>query len=286
MTSGGAPALRLPDFLLIGAMKAGTTTLYRDLLLNGRVFFPIDKEPGHLASDAVLDGPGRTHYGHLYHNARPNQLCGDASTTYTKLPDVTGVPARTERVFGKDVKLIYIVRNPVDRAASHYRHMVAHAGLTGGFEDAIERVPGILAYSRYAYQLQPWLERFGSGRILVVKFEEYVRERRRTVRAVCRFLGVPPELDGIDERRVFNGAGNTRVVRGGWRRIRDARLYRTLIRQRLSVERRERLRTLLLPRAQVEDPLGNPNLRARLADVLRTDMEEFADMLAWREPIW
>lgn len=286
MGSDGSPALRFPDFLIIGAMKAGTTTLYRDLILNRAIYFPVDKEPDQLGSDLVLSAMGRRRYASLYRRAKPEQLCGDGSTTYAKLPDVLGVPARTERILGRDVRIIYVVRNPVDRAISHYRHLVAHHGLTVGCEEAIEKMPAILAYSRYAYQLRPWLDRFGSGRICVLKFEDYVRERRATVRVVCRFLGVPPEVDAIDESRGFNATSGVPVLRGGWRRVRNARPYRTFIRRHLSLDTRERLRRLFLPTVEVAAPLDDTYLRARLAHLLRMDAEEFGNMLGWTNPIW
>ena len=78
--------VRLPGFLIIGAMKAGTTTLYHDLLTNPQVFFPLDKEPGNLASHDVLGEDGRGRYASIFKTARPDQICGEASTTYTKLP--------------------------------------------------------------------------------------------------------------------------------------------------------------------------------------------------------
>jgi hypothetical protein len=92
--------MRLPDFLIIGAMRAGTTSLFFDLLANPAVFFPQDKEPHCLATDDVLSASGRAAYGDLYRAAGPGQACGDASTGYSKLPDVMGVPERALRVIG------------------------------------------------------------------------------------------------------------------------------------------------------------------------------------------
>ncbi len=54
--------MRLSDFLIIGPQKAGTTTLYRDLLANPAIFLPIDKEPGNLREDGVLTVAGRSAY--------------------------------------------------------------------------------------------------------------------------------------------------------------------------------------------------------------------------------
>jgi hypothetical protein len=91
---------RLPDFLIIGAMKAGTTSLYRDLLTNPAVFFPADKEPGNLTDDRVLAEAGRREYELLFRGAVEGQICGEASTTYTKEPDLSGAATRTPVITG------------------------------------------------------------------------------------------------------------------------------------------------------------------------------------------
>ena len=98
--------MTLPHFLIIGGMKCGSTTLYRDLLTHPRVFFPIDKEPCNLCDDRVLTDAGRAEYEALFKRARPDQLCAEASTDYTKLPDRPGVAARALRVLGPELKLI------------------------------------------------------------------------------------------------------------------------------------------------------------------------------------
>ena len=84
----------LPDFLIIGAMKAGTTTLYRDLMTNPAIFFPSEKEKSHLLRDEVLTEAGRRDYEKLFRRARPGQVLGIAPTRYTNLPDCPGVPGR------------------------------------------------------------------------------------------------------------------------------------------------------------------------------------------------
>ena len=85
MTAGSSPS-RLPDFLIIGGMKCGSTTLFRDLDTSPAVSFPAHKEPHNLLDDAVLSGEGKAKYAGLYKHARPDQRLGDASTGYTKLP--------------------------------------------------------------------------------------------------------------------------------------------------------------------------------------------------------
>ena len=102
--------MRLPDFLIVGAQKAGTTSLYFDLLKNPAVFMPSDKELGNLLDDDVCTPPGRAAYAKRFRRARPDQLCGEATTSYTKLPDHPGVSDRARRVLRHAAR-----RNPPSR---------------------------------------------------------------------------------------------------------------------------------------------------------------------------
>src|SRR5262245_34426917 len=83
-----------PDFLIVGAMKAGTTSLHRDLNLHPQIFLPEEKEPEGLCHDRVLSARGRRRYARLFRPSRAGQMRGEASTAYTKLPEWQGVPAR------------------------------------------------------------------------------------------------------------------------------------------------------------------------------------------------
>ena len=86
--------MRLPDFLLIGAMKSGTTSLYMDLADRKVVYLAENKEPHALCDDSVLTQAGQAEYAATYSKASPEQLLCDASTAYSKRPDHEGVPDR------------------------------------------------------------------------------------------------------------------------------------------------------------------------------------------------
>jgi len=239
--------MRLPDFLIIGAPKSGTTTLYRDLLLNSSVYFPLDKEPGNLCYDRVLGPDGLREYARLYADAGPEQVCGDATTSYSKLPDVPGVPERATKVLGHSFKIVYLVRDPISRIISHHRHEYHLKHTTWSIDEAVSSDHRFLAYSRYAMQLRPWLERVRRSNTLVVLFEDYVRNRRDTVKAISEFLGIAPSVDRIDPAMAYNRSSIMPRLVGPWRWLRETSLYQHRIRPLLSIETRRTLRHLLLP---------------------------------------
>ncbi len=88
-----------PDFLVVGAMKGGTTTLYFDLGAHPDLHLPEPKEPEVLVRHADPAAIREAYAAH-FRNARPGQLCGEASTVYTKRPDHEGVAERARQASG------------------------------------------------------------------------------------------------------------------------------------------------------------------------------------------
>jgi hypothetical protein len=264
--------MRLPDFLIIGAMKAGTTTLFRDLMQNPRVFFPLDKEPECLCHDRVLTPEGLREYAAMFAKAAPHQRCAEASTAYTKRPVFEGAAERAMRVLGPELRVLYIVRDPIKRIVSQHRHEIAVGRLETrrDVNEAVREIDRYLAYSRYAHQLMPWVETFGVHQVRVILLERYVKARAETVRAASEFLGVEPVLEGIDQGRVFNKGDEQRVMRGPWRWLLRAGVYRRVVRPLLSIETREKLRGALLPRAAS----APTSLTAESADWVRQQLKE------------
>ncbi len=149
--------------LLIGAMKAGTTTLSRDLAEHPGIFVPKSKEVGELVYDRALTQAGRAAYASYYRFARPGQLRVDAATAYTRLPDFPGVPARAHAVCGPDTRILYMIRNPIGRIVSHHAQVFYRRGISADVNEAVKQLPDFLEYSRYGMQLSAWLDLFPAG---------------------------------------------------------------------------------------------------------------------------
>lgn len=272
--------MTLPGFLIIGAMKAGTTTLYRDLMANPRVFFPLDKEPEHLCHDEVLTPAGRLAYERLFAKARADQVCAEASTAYTKHPVFQGAARRAAELLGPDLRVLYLVRDPIARLISQHRHevMVGRLETRPDINEAVREIPRYLDYSRYAMQLDFWLDALGPERVRAIVFERYTADRVRTVEAVSRFLGLEPVTDGIDEARAYNRADEKRVARGPVGRLVNSGLYRRAIRPLLGPETRQRLRRLL-PRAHKPQATLTSESRAWVVEQLAADTSRFVRVL-------
>ncbi|MDF1563929.1 MAG: sulfotransferase [Deltaproteobacteria bacterium] len=269
----------LPSFLIIGAMKSATTSLFRDLGYSPAVFLPEDKEPNSLTSEAVLSGEGRRAYEALFSGATAGQLCGEASTAYTKRPEIDGVAGRAHALLGPELKLIYLVRDPVERIISHHHHDVARGVASPDIDAEVRRQPRYLDISRYAYQLEPWIETFGRDHLLILRFEDFTARRREVVDEVCRFLGLQPCGHLIDAGKTFNPGDNRRPTTALWRRLVGHPLYRRGLRRLLPWQVRERLRLRLLPKAPARPPPPRPETVDWIVDELHEDMEALGHLM-------
>src|SRR2546425_12046 len=108
-----------PTFLVIGAMRAGTTTLWHQLRSHPEVHMPALKEPGFFAAEHNWHR-GLGWYQRLFENARGASAVGEASTCYSDAVNSPGVPQRLAKVL-PDVRLIYLLRHPVDRLLSEHQ---------------------------------------------------------------------------------------------------------------------------------------------------------------------
>jgi Sulfotransferase domain len=178
-----------PDFIVIGAMKSGTTSLYYYLQAHPEVFMPSIKELDFFTAEMNWKRGWRW-YERQFAPAGPQaKAVGEASTTYTKHPEFQGVAKRIATHL-PHARLIYIVRHPVERIRSQYQHHVAIGIEKDPLEKAVLRDPSYVDYSRYAMQIEQYLEHFPREQLLIVTSEDLRRDRVGTLGEVYEFVGV------------------------------------------------------------------------------------------------
>jgi hypothetical protein len=181
-----------PNFLVIGAMKAGTTSLYNYLGHHPQIFMPARKEPNFFVDEEDVGrwNRGLGWYEQLFEGAEGAVAVGEASITYTLYPYFQGVPARISEVL-PDVRLIYLVRHPIDRIVSHFWQRVRNGReREPSIDKALLVNPSYVDASRYAMQIEQYLEHFPLERILIVKSEDLRSQRESTLGRIFAFLGV------------------------------------------------------------------------------------------------
>lgn len=181
-----------PDFIIIGAMKSATSSLHVQLAAQAGIFMSEPKEPNFFSDDDQYER-GIDYYLGLFASAGAHDLCGESSTHYTKLPDYPLTVARMKALL-PNVKLIYVMRHPVERLISHYVHQWTENVIRCGIDEALDLHPELIHYSRYSYQLEPYLEAFGASSVLPVFFEAIKRRPQPELERVARFIGRQGEV--------------------------------------------------------------------------------------------
>jgi hypothetical protein len=209
-----APHLQghLPDVIVIGATKCGTTSLHHYLGLHPQIGMSAFKEPDFFVLERNWNR-GLDWYRSQFQGEAP--VHGEVSPKYTAYPEFQGVPERLSQVV-PHAKLIYLMRDPINRMVSHYMHRVALRAESRTFEgaaaaaqpvpccpavsDRVQDRPGgfaehlrVVSYRAiglYHMQIQRYLQFFPLSRILFVTTEELQREPRQTMQTIFRFLAV------------------------------------------------------------------------------------------------
>ena len=312
--AGWGKQLRLPDFFIIGAAKAGTTSLYDMLARHPGVFLPSRKEPEFFARDDLY-AEGIENYAWMFDPARPDQLTGEGSTLYSLSPLFPDTASRIVRHVPQ-ARFIYVLRHPVERAYSFYIQLVKnYQNATGDhvvhrrFEDFVlpefharaaprakvlapfnahfPDTPELcLAGSDYLMQIRAYLAHVPRERMLFLKFEDFRRDREAVTKRVCDFLGLPP-LEGHPAE-----AGRRNVSRDHFDRLGEQLAMDTLrnragllwkFRGMLPTGLRQRLRERALARAPRveflhEPPAMMPETRALLEQRFAVQIPELSQL--------
>jgi hypothetical protein len=182
---------RWPDFFLIGAAKSGTSSLFGYLNRHPDIYIPSIKEPEYFSRQSVY-ARGEKWYKNLFTGAEENQMCGDASTTYSRWPHTLDSPKLIAKLLPR-AKFIYIMRHPIDRMYSHYAHHMRF-GINMSFEEALKKNQIYFSCSLYMYQIERYL-RFFSNKSFLFLFQSDLRANpRKVLKDITDFL----ELRNVD----------------------------------------------------------------------------------------
>ena len=270
-----------PNFLVIGAMKAGTTSLHRELGTHPDVFMSERKELHFFVAEKNW-GRGTTWYEEHFAGAEGHRAIGECSPSYSQADVFEGVADRVVATL-PDVRIVYLLREPVDRMRSMYVHQVAAGREQRPIEIALRDDPHYLHSSRYAWQLEHYLRVVPTNRIHIATFEGLRDDRAAVMRAMHHFLGVRPTA--IDHPPVHAGAASDRRARrpiaGSLAHVPG---YRSIV-DRVP-PRLRRAGNRVLRARQTPEATMSPALRAELVDRLRPDVERLRELLGTGAPHW
>jgi hypothetical protein len=220
---------QLPDFVIIGTQRGGTTSLYRYLTEHPDVGSALRKEVHFF--DRHYEKGINWYLAHFPVRGEA-PVVGEASPNYLFHPDV---PERARQAM-PHARFIVLLRNPVDRAYSQYQMRVRRGIETLSFEDAIEKEPERLSRSDdpasqswrqysyiklglYVHQLKRWMSVFPREQLLIIKSEDFYREPERTLHQVLEYLRLQPwSPEGFRAHHLNKYADMTSATR---KRLRD-----------------------------------------------------------------
>jgi hypothetical protein len=280
--SAAAPlAERLPNLVIIGAMKCGTTSLHYYLDRHPQISMSAEKETEFFIEDRNWSR-GIDWYVSQFDAAAT--VRGETSPNYSAANRYPGVAARMHATI-PDARIIYMVRDPVDRLVSHYVHNYSHGREGRSLHEAVKD-DRYLERSMYWQQISVYLQHYDRTRIRVIDADGLRTHRAATLRGIFEFLGVDPDfyspLYSVERHRSDRKRRKTRV--GAW--LATTRLARGI--EALPQQLRWPLRDLLyLPFSRrIERPQLDPGERAELIERLRPDIRRFREFTGREFASW
>ena len=177
-----------PNFIIVGAMKCATSSLHEQLAKQPGFFMSTPKEPNFFSNNEQY-AKGEEWYNNLFRTSAEQAFIGESSTHYTKLPTYPETLARLQRYFEHPPKIIYVIRHPIDRLISQYIHEWTQNVIKVDINQALALHPELISYSRYHYQISPYIKAFGKENVLLVPFMGLKKRPQQELERICHFLG-------------------------------------------------------------------------------------------------
>jgi hypothetical protein len=301
MPPAAKPQPVIPNFLIIGVPRSGTTTIYQNLKRHPDVFMSAVKEPMYFICEGEPDptfgsliaepSADWNSYQSLFRNADNAKAVGEASTFYLYSP------AACERIFRRlpGVKLIAILRNPVERAYSHFLlnrlrgiEPIADFGRALAAEEDRRRRGWFMYYfyrdvGFYGRQIQRCLDVFPREKILFVLFEEIFRSSDAAVKKICRFLEIADDVPQLFSTR-YNASGVPRNRR--WHDfLVQPNPVKRILKRFLPESAQYEILTRLTNVSIAKPPMAEA-VRRELAGAYREDIRRAADLIQLDLSAW
>jgi hypothetical protein len=180
--------MSLPNFIIIGAQKSGTTWLYEILKTHPKIKMAHDRKEVHFF-DRYFDRGIKWYKERFPYDE--NFLIGEATPKYIYDKEVP------KRIYNNipEVKLILSLRNPIERAYSQYKYLVQEDNYQQDFKQAIKEYPDILKRGLYFEQIERYLNFFERNQLTIIIFEEMITKEEEKLNEIADFLNLDFDFD-------------------------------------------------------------------------------------------
>jgi hypothetical protein len=258
----------LPNFFVIGAAKAGTSSLHHYLATHPSVFMSAKKELDFFNMGGAGRRRGTRWYEQQFEGARDAIAIGESSAQYAMFPSIPGVPAEIARVI-PHAKLVYIVRHPIKRLLSFYLHRF-DGPESRPLERAVREDALYVDSSRYAFQIEQYLEYFPPEQIFVVVSEHLREDAGAAIESVYCFLGVDGSWRSAAFAREHNVTIGKRMPKGPTKMIMNLPGWPSVAQVLPRSVKKGARRITHGPTPEIH---LSPELEAELEEIFRPDVE-------------
>jgi len=277
---------KIPNFIVIGAARSGTTSLFQYLDAHPQIGMSPVKELNFFSRPAY-EKKGVNWYQDRFPK-RDNLLAiGEASTSYTTYPYAPDVAARIA-AYNPEIRLIYVVRNPLERYISHFLQRTKAGTETRQFDETFQDLEKetFTWQGRYYYQLSQYLRVFPKDQLLVISFDRIKSDTNQVVQDLYHFLGVSEFSTEEVTSKTHNAAGN--VYRKKLFGLLVLRFYRAYIEQRNFPFRFKKFFSTVANwgAIPVDKPVLKPEQRQQLIDFYREDSQQLSDTFSIPTKHW
>lgn len=265
--------LIVPDFIVIGAMRCGTTTLYEHLSEHPVIGLSRQKETDFFV-ESLNWKRGPLWYSGLFDPSKP--IHGEISPNYAKQSIFPGVPNRI-RDHCPNVRLVYILRDPVERMISHYEHAQALGRNPPNPDDLVGSsfYSNLLDTSKYAANLERYLEFFPQDKIRVLSFSSLKANPQSFFDEFLDFIGV--QKITFARTGHANSSSELSSLSGPFKRVRRNRRLHNLW-STLSPETREKLRPMFSTRKKTPILRVSESVKERMAEDVLEDVQRLRSL--------
>ncbi|MEZ0148380.1 MAG: sulfotransferase domain-containing protein [Candidatus Reddybacter sp.] len=277
----------LPRFIVIGAMKCGTTSLWDYLKQHPNINVPSNiKNINFFDSKSNWD-KGLSFYKEHFSPQNDLQISGEISTEYTKYPYVKDVAKNIYNTLPR-VRFIYLIRNPIDRLISHYIHNVGAARENRDINEALHEKnnnPYIL-FSQYYFQLSIFLKYFDNKQFLIITTDGLKTDRDNTLATITSFIEAEPNNTPWVDANL-----HTRQSKLSWNKlgriVRKSQKYYNYYNYYLSkLPHNQRSLIEGLLSHPIETPIINRENFEYLSDVFSHDLQQLESQMHIKLPDW
>lgn len=259
----------LPNLVIIGAMKCGTSSLHYYLNLHPKIQMSSLKELDFFIEEKNWNRGLDWYQKQFISQKNEIKIYGEASPNYTKYPSFKGVPEKMSKII-PNAKLIYIVRDPIKRIISHYIHNYAIGDENVSLEEVLSNMENnhYLNCSLYGMQIDYFLQYYNRSQILILTLEELALNPISVLQKIFNFLEVDSTFNHKEFSQVFHKS--------------DSKKRATKLGQFIGkLPAGLRLRNIIpdLMEKEIEKPTLSKETQERLKYFIKPDQEKFLKVI-------